>query len=55
MELFERAIEKGDDVNVMVNLGVLLEKGAEGVERDAVRAVALYGRAMAKGNSGTVQ
>ena len=46
------AIKKGDDVNAMVNLGVLLRKGVEGVDRDAVRAVESSNRAIAKGNSG---
>ena len=35
----------------MVNLGVLLKKGVEGVDRDPVRAVELSNRAIAKGNS----
>ena len=50
MQLYERDIEKDDDVSAMVNLGVLLEEGAEGVERNVVRSMGLYERAIEKGD-----
>ena len=49
---YERAIEKGDDGNAMNNFGLLVEEGAEGVERNLDRALELYEQAIEKGDDG---
>lgn len=48
LQLHTRAIAKGS-VSAMNNLGLLLEKGAEGVPVDPAEAQTLYTRAIAKG------
>ena len=46
----ERAIEKADHVGAMYGLGILLQNGAEGVERNAVRSKELDETAIEKAN-----
>lgn len=51
MQLFTRAVEDGGDVNAMVLLGVVLRKGAEGVQPNPVRAMHLFINAIEQGGS----
>lgn len=49
-ELYEQAIREGNYVFSMFNLAVLLGKGGEEIETDAVRAKQLYEQAIQEGN-----
>lgn len=49
MKLFESAIDGGNGTS-MVSLARLLTRGAEGVDVDIARAIALYTRAIQESN-----
>lgn len=47
-ELLENAVAKGGQAIAMYDLGFVLERGADGVERDALRAMELHEGAIEK-------
>ena len=48
--LFESAIQEHRHIRPMAEIGILLIKGAEGVEKNVGRAVQLYECAIGKGD-----
>lgn len=50
VNLLRKVIDENGDSDAIVLLAMILEKGDEGVEKDAVEALLLYRRAVGLGN-----